>query len=115
VNTEINLSAAAAALDGIQTTDPKIVALRELHPKIKERVEAGATMKQIVTALAPIFGADEKWLARAIAQLRARRGGGRPPKSAKPQQAGGAEPAATPRRTLRLAKPPAAAQAGEGA
>jgi hypothetical protein len=112
MNPEINLATATAALDGIQTVDPKIVALRELHPKIKERIDAGATMKQIVAALAPIFNADEKWIARAIASLRVKRGGGRP-KAVKPQQAGGAAPAAKPRGTLRL-KPAAQPQQGEG-
>ncbi len=113
---KIDTAAARDALTAISTIDPRETALEQLREGIKTKIADGASVKTIAAAIAPYLGGDEKWLARKISALRSRRGGGRPPKSAKPSQAGGAEPAAPkPRGTLRLAKPPAAAQAGEGA
>jgi hypothetical protein len=115
---KIDIAAARDALTAISTTDPRETALEQLREGIKAKIADGASVKEIAFAIAPHLGGDEKWLARRISALRARRGGGRPPKSSKPAQAGGAEPATKPpRTTLRLAKPSAANQAaaGEGA
>jgi hypothetical protein len=110
---EIDIEALRARITAISTTDPRETALASLRDDIKAKVSEGASVKVIASAIAPLLGGDEKWLARKISALRSRRGGGRPPKAAKPAPAGGAEPAAKPRTTLRL-KPSTQPQAQEG-
>jgi hypothetical protein len=99
----LSLAAAREALAGIETVDPRIAAVRELMPDIKSKLDDGATMKQVAGALAPIFGNDEKWVARTIAQLRRRRGG----RKAKKEGRGDDAPVEQPRRTLRVSANPA--------
>jgi hypothetical protein len=111
---QIDIDTLRKRIEAISTIDPRETALSQLRDAIKSKIDDGASVKQIAAAIAPALGGDEKWIVRKIQALRARRGGGRPPK-AKPAQAGGAEPAAKPPRgTLRL-KPAAQPQQGEGA
>ncbi len=109
----LNLAAAREALSAIETVDPRVASIRELIPDIKSKLDAGATMKQVSAALAPIFGGDEKWVSRTISHLRRRRGV--KPRKAKTEGTADAAPVEQPRRTLRLSPKPAAVPANTAA
>lgn len=99
--TTIDLTAARQALGQIIVEDPRIAALRELMPQIRDSLKDGAALKQITAALAPHFGEDEKFLARTIAELRRARGGRRKKAIVKAENSDITQPK-TPRKTLTL-------------
>jgi hypothetical protein len=94
----MNIENAKKALSAIQIGDPRESSFAEIADEVKAALLRGATVKQICAALAPEFGGDTRFLARAVGALRKRRAG-RPKKSA-------TTPAATPapasRKTLTL-------------
>lgn len=104
MTTSIDLSAAREALSKIVVEDSRISALRELMPDIRNSLKCGASIKQILAALAPSFDGDERFVARTIAELRRARGGRRKKSAAgaphSPPNA--AQPA---RKTLTLSRP----------
>lgn len=100
----IDLAAARQSLGQISIEDPRIASLRDLMPDIRASLKSGAALKQIAAALAPHVGADEKFVARAIAELRRARGGRRKKTAAKAENTGLGQPKSA-RGTLTLNRP----------
>lgn len=101
MTTSIDLSAARNALQAIQLEDPRVAALRELMGDVRMAMKNGASLKQIAVALAPSFAGDEKFVLRAVSELKRARGGRRK-KTADKTDLGQPKPH---RKTLTLSKP----------
>lgn len=104
MTTSIDLSAARNALQSIQIEDPRVAALRELMGDVRMAMKNGASLKQIAVALAPSFDGDEKFVLRAVSELKRARGGRRKKTADKAEKADLGQPKPQ-RKTLTLSKP----------